>query len=103
MGSERRVVVSLKSLVQDHVEWRTVSGTPIEAHGMTITPRSWSIVFHFGRGGFVFNRPVGLRVEREGETETIPILNINRIVKWSMVGAWIGGMIVAWRLMQHES
>ena len=53
--------------------WKLVSGAPVSAGGLTITPQVRVLQVRFPWGGrwgaFVWNRPVAVLVERNGKQE----------------------------------
>ena len=63
------------------VEWQTVSGSPVSMGDVTVTPRSQAFIIHWPSGGFVWNRPVAVLVERGQETELVRILDVTRIMQ----------------------
>jgi hypothetical protein len=62
------------------------SGAPIAVGDVTITPQSRALAVRWPGGGWVWNRPVGVLVERGGETNSIPILDLTRVAQWGMLG-----------------
>lgn len=52
---------------------QTVAGEPVEAAGIRVTPEARAVVLRLPFGGWVWNRPVAVVVEREGETRRVPI------------------------------
>lgn len=59
-------------------------GTPTTAGDVTVTPIAKSFVLRWPRGGAVWSGPSRVLVERDGRTEHIPIVNINRRILWSI-------------------
>jgi hypothetical protein len=66
---------------KDMLRVQTLTGDPISAGGVTVTPQSQAIALRWPKGGWVWNRPLAVLVEREGETERIPIVNVTRIAQ----------------------
>lgn len=61
-------------MTNNMIQWEKISGEPVNAHGYTVTPETRVLALRTRFGGFVWNRPVSLVVER-GETRervTIP-------------------------------
>jgi hypothetical protein len=69
------------SRLKDLFRVQTVSGHPVSARGVTVTPQSQAIVVRWPHGGWVWNRPVAVLVERDGETERIPIVDVTRMAQ----------------------
>jgi hypothetical protein len=67
------------------VQWQTVSGSPVTAGDVRLTPQSQSLTLRWPHGGWVWNRPVAVLVEREGQTERIPIVDVTRAVQLGLL------------------
>lgn len=91
-----------RDVVREHVQVRRADGQRIEAHGVVITPQSAALILRWPNGGFVWNQPLGLIVERDGHTERVPIINVNRVAIWTWVGLTLIGLLMTWRLL-HRS
>jgi hypothetical protein len=74
------------SKMKDVVQWRTVSGEPVTAGDITLTPQSQALTVRFPKGGFVWNRPVAVLVERDGQMERIPVVDVTRIAQVFLLG-----------------
>jgi hypothetical protein len=70
----------------DVIQWATVSGDPETIGDVTITPQSQALTIRWPLGGFVWNRPVAILVEREHGAERIPITDVTRMAQWSLLG-----------------
>lgn len=79
------------------LECKQSSGTPTTAGDATITPLARSLILRWPRGGVVWSGPSAVVVEREGTTEHIPIVNVNRRILWSMRAA-AGALTASWIL-----
>ena len=53
---------------------------------LSVTPQSQALVVRFPFGGYVWNRPVALRVERNGQEQVVPILNVTLVMRLAMLG-----------------
>ncbi len=67
------------------VQWTTRSGNKLLLGEVTVTPRSQALVIRFPRGGWVWNRPKEMVVERNGQTECIPIADVTRTVRLALL------------------
>ena len=65
---------------------QTLSSDPITVGDTTITPQSQAITVRWPTGGWVWNRPVAVLIERDGETERIPIVDVSRIAQLGLLG-----------------
>lgn len=62
----------------------TKTGEPVTVHGVTVTPQAQALSVRISKfGGLVWNRPVGVLVERDGQTKRMPVINVNR---WATIG-----------------
>ncbi len=86
------------------IECRTTSGVPVAAGDVTVTPRARALIVRLppaltrGRAGgaFVWNRPDGVRVERAGLVETIPIIDVTRLA-WLLLALAAGVALLRMR------
>lgn len=72
--------------IAEIVEWKTVSGEPSTVGDVTLTPQSQALTIRWPFGGFVWNRPVAVLVERGDSTERVPIADVTRRVQWGLLG-----------------
>jgi hypothetical protein len=76
-----------------HLETHT--GEPITFGHTTITPQSQALIVRWPRGGFVWNRPIGVIVDRAGLTQRLPIIDVTRYATWTLAGlAWLFSVII---------
>lgn len=68
------------------IQWQTLSGEQITLGDTRITPQTQALVVRWPHGGFVWNRPTAVIVERGGKTERIPIVDVTRIVQLALLG-----------------
>jgi hypothetical protein len=76
----------------DIFQGQTLSGDKITAGPLSLTPQSQALTLRWGKGGWVWNRPVALLVETEGHSRRIPIIDVTRIAQ---VGLW-GVSLMVW-------
>jgi hypothetical protein len=72
------------------IRYETRMGQPYETSGGRITPFSKALIIRLPKApvGLVWNRPASLLVTREdGQEQVIPVVDITRIVVWSLSGA----------------
>ncbi len=72
--------------LRDTVQLQTISGDPIPVGDVTVTPQSQALIVRWPNGGFVWNRPVAVLVDRDGETERVPIIDVTRVVQIGLMG-----------------
>ena len=70
--------------------WHTRDGNSTQIGSATITPRSraWTGQWRgdYWAGGFVFNRPTSVRVERAGQVREHAIVDVTRWVRYALWG-----------------
>jgi hypothetical protein len=90
------------SQFKDTFQRQTLTGDPIAVGEVTITPESQALTLRWPRGGWVWNRPTAILVERDGETERVPIVDVTRQARWVMLGisALFSSIIVVQFLIQ---
>ncbi len=72
---------------QKMVEWRTRAGAPVEVDGVRITPEAQALTVSLPFFHFVWNRPVAITVERQGQSERIPIVDVTRLALLAIGGS----------------
>ena len=70
----------------DMIRCRTVSGEAVTVADITLTPQSQAVTVRWPDGGLVWNRPVAVLVERAGQTERIPIVDVTRAIQLGLFG-----------------
>lgn len=74
------------SKFEDMVRWQTISGEQVTVGDVTLTPQSQALTLRWPNGGFVWNRPVAVLVERGGQTERVPVVDVTRIAQLTLLG-----------------
>lgn len=64
----------------------THTAKPYTAGGVTVTPQSQALIVNLSFFRFVWNRPVAVLVDRGGQTERLPIVDVTRYVVWGLMG-----------------
>ena len=74
--------------LKDTVQWQTISGSPVTAGDVTVTPQSQALIVRWPFGGFVWNRPVAILVERDGSriVERMRVIDVTRLVQLGLLG-----------------
>ena len=65
---------------------RGASAEPVTLHDVTVTPRSRAVTIRLPNGGFVWNRPTAVVVERAGKARRIPIVDLTRMLQLGLFG-----------------
>ncbi len=73
---------------KDIVQWQTVSGEAVTVGEFTVTSQSQALIIRLPFGGFVWNRPTAVIVERGSShaVERIPIIDATRLIHWGLIG-----------------
>ena len=74
-------------------QWRSHEGEPITVGDTTVVPQSRALLFTHPFGGYVWNRPEKVLVQKDGQVEEIIITDPTRWAIWGMMG--IVGVITA--------
>ena len=74
------------SKLKDFVQWQTVSGEAVTVGDVALTPQSQALTVRWPKGGFVWNRPVAVLVERGGRTDRIPVVDVTRVAQLTLLG-----------------
>jgi hypothetical protein len=72
--------------LRNFIQIETQIGEPLTVGDTTITPQSQALIVHWPHGGFVWNRPVAVLVEENGQTQRLPIVDVTRYITWSFAG-----------------
>jgi uncharacterized metal-binding protein len=67
--------------VGSFMEWQAVSGSSVRIGDVTVTPVSQALVIRWPNGGFIWNRPSAVLVERNGQTERVLIPDVTRVAQ----------------------
>jgi hypothetical protein len=72
--------------LKDLFQVQTVSGRSVTVDSITVTPQSQALIVRLPMGGFVWNRPTAILVERDGTAKRLPIVDITRILQLWLLG-----------------
>ena len=67
-------------------ELQTKSGEAVIVGDVSVTPQSQALAIRWPQGGWVWNRPHSLIVQRGEEVEHIPVLDLTRIAQVGLYG-----------------
>lgn len=85
---------------------QTFSGKEIHIGERRLTPRSRAVIIPWENGAWVWNRPLGIRVEDRDRVEEIPIRDWTRIARiflYSMSGLFIAaGVILSLKKKEND-
>ena len=71
--------------LKDNVQYELKTGSPITVDETTLTPQSQVLTVRWPNGGWVWNRPVAVLVELDGETQRVPIMDVTRIAQLGLI------------------
>lgn len=69
----------------DFIEWKTVQGTAVSTPHHTLIPESQALIIKFPYGGFVWQRPTAVLVQKGEQTQRYPITDVTRLATWSVL------------------
>ncbi len=72
--------------LQDFIRLENTSAEPIVVGDTRLTPQAQAFSVRFPFGGFVWNRPTAVLVERDDVTQRIPIVNVTRAAQIAVFG-----------------
>jgi hypothetical protein len=77
------------------IERSEASGSPATVGDATFTPVARSTIIRWPGGGAAWSGPAAIIVEREGSTDRIPIVNVNRRILWGLKASAIA-LVATW-------
>jgi len=72
--------------LQDFIRLENTSAEPIVVGDTRITPQAQAFSLQFPWGGFVWNRPTAVLVERDDVAQRIPIVDVTRAAQFAVFG-----------------
>jgi hypothetical protein len=87
--------------LKDKFKWQTVSGDTVTVDDVAVTPQSQALSVRWPRGGWVWNRPVAVLVERGEKSERIPIVDVTRAAQLGLYGLGLVFAIVGLILLMQ--
>ncbi len=97
--------------LQNFIRLENTSAEPIVVGDTRITPQAQAFSIRFPFGGFVWNRPTAVLVERDDVTQRIPIVNVTRmaqiasfglVVTFSIIITVLAAQVARRRRTRHE-
>ena len=81
--------------LKEMLKWQRLSGDKVSVGDVTVTPQSQALTVRWPNGGFVWNRPVSVLVQRGEGTERIPIVDVTRMAQLGLLGLGVVFSVVA--------
>jgi hypothetical protein len=72
--------------MEDRFKWQTECGATVTVGDVSVTPQSQALTVRWPHGGWVWNRPVGVMVQRGEEAERIRIVDVTRAAQLGLYG-----------------
>jgi hypothetical protein len=80
---------------QSWLQWQKHTGEKVTIGDAGITPESQALIIRWPNGGFVWNRPVAVLVERGETVERIPIVDVTRVAQLALLGIGAAASLLA--------
>ena len=80
---------------KDIVQYKLETGSPTAVGEATLTPQSQVLTVRWPNGGWVWNRPVAVLVEQDGESQRIPIVDVTRYAQLAFLAFTVFFGVVA--------
>ena len=71
--------------LKDYVQYQLETGSPTPVGEVNLTPQSQVLTVRWPNGGWVWNRPVAVLVEQDGESERLPIVDVTRMAQLGLI------------------
>ena len=78
----------------DFVQLQNTAADPVVVGDTRVTPQAQALVIRFPFGGFVWNRPVAVLVERDDMTRRIPIVDVTRLAQIALLGSLLAFSVI---------
>ena len=76
--------------VSKYFKWEPVTGEPQVVGDRVIRLQAQAIMLNTPFGGFLWNRPTAVLVEKDGVTDEVPIVDVTR---YALIGIGVMGMV----------
>ncbi|MDQ5852591.1 MAG: hypothetical protein M3380_11095 [Chloroflexota bacterium] len=67
------------------IRWQRSQGTPVKIGAVTVIPEARSLIVRWPHGGYVWNRPVAIIVNRQGTTRRLRIVDVTRRLELALL------------------
>jgi hypothetical protein len=85
------------------ITWaREASAEPVTVGDLTVTPRARVLAVRLPWGGFVWNRPAAVMVERAGTVRRVPVVDVTRILQLGLLGLGLAAAVAIRRRSHAE-
>ncbi len=94
--------------LQDFIRVENTSADPIVVGDTRVTPQAQAFSVRFPFGGFIWNRPTAVLVERDDLSQRIPIVDVTRVAQIALFGLVVTSLVIITllaarqRRMRHE-
>ncbi|MFN8597715.1 MAG: hypothetical protein U0559_16220 [Anaerolineae bacterium] len=86
------------------IRLETQSGEPMTRGTLTVTPQSQALSVDLRFFRFVWNRPIGVIVDRGGQPEHMPVVDVTRFATWGLIGvSLVFSVIITMAVRRKES
>lgn len=99
-------MANLIARLKDAVQWRTASSESITVGNARLTFQSQALVIRTPIWKRVWNRPVAVLVERDGQTERLPIVDVTRLAVVALTAGTVASLVavgVTWSLRRRTA
>ncbi len=66
-------------------QWEKISGEPVQIDDVRLTPQARVLSVRFRSGGYVWNRPVSVIVERAGKRQVLRVPDVTLFTQLAML------------------
>jgi hypothetical protein len=67
------------------VQWKKIDGPTVASPFGSITPEARALVVRLPFGGFVWTRPIAVRIDRDGSSARLPIPDPTRVAQLGLI------------------
>jgi hypothetical protein len=82
---------------------KTVHAETTSIHGMEVTPEAQVLAVKLPVAGFAWNRPVAVRVGKDGQEQRIPIVDATRMAQLGIYAFAVLLTLIVWRVTSHDA
>jgi hypothetical protein len=88
--------------LQEKFKWQKESGETVRVGDMAVTPQSQALTVRWPGGGWVWNRPAAVLVERGEERKRIRVVDVTRAAQLGLYGLGLVFAVVGLVLLTRE-